>query len=246
MNEWIVRFTKRQRFEHLGVMLLFTILVASGFPQRFSDQAWARLLVDLCGGLDGARAIHRAAGILFSVLMAIHLVTAGFLVLTGRARPSLVPTRRDFIDSIRQIRYYLGIEEHGARFDRFDYRQKFEYWGLVMGGTVMTSTGFTLYLPILVAKFFPGELIPLAKVVHGNEGMLAFLVVIIWHIFNAHLSPEAFPYDASIFTGKISRKRMLHEHPLELLRIEENDPPASEEGGGAATAVEAARPPEHE
>lgn len=49
---------------------------------------------------------------------------------------------------------------------------------------------------------------------------MAFLVVIVWHVYNAHLNPDVFPFDWSIFTGRISRQRMLEEHPLELARIE--------------------------
>ena len=37
------------------------------------------------------------------------------------------------------------------RFGRFDYRQKFEYWGLIFGSLVMVATGFILYFPIAVA-----------------------------------------------------------------------------------------------
>jgi hypothetical protein len=55
---------------------------------------------------------------------------------------------------------------------------------------------------------------------HSNEGLMAFLVIAIWHMFNSVLAPEVFPLDTGIFTGKISRERMLHEHPLELARIE--------------------------
>jgi hypothetical protein len=39
-------------------------------------------------------------------------------------------------------------------------------------------------------------------------------------MWNSVFAPEVFPMDTAIFTGKISRERMLHEHPLELARIE--------------------------
>ena len=45
----------------------------------------------------------------------------------------MVPTRQDFEDAVQTLRYYLGLTEKQARFDRFDYRQKFEYWGLLIG-----------------------------------------------------------------------------------------------------------------
>jgi cytochrome b subunit of formate dehydrogenase len=116
------------------------------------------------------------------------------------------------------------------QYDRYDYKQKFEYWGLVAGNIIMVATGFILFFPAETAAFLPGQIIPAAKVAHSNEGLMAFLVITIWHIFNAHLNPDVFPFDGSMFTGKISRERMLHEHPLELARIE-GRPVGGEHGG---------------
>jgi len=112
------------------------------------------------------------------------------------------------------------VADRAPPFDRYDYRMKFEYWGLVAGNIIMVLTGFVLYFPTVAARLVPGEIIPAAKVAHSNEGLMAFLVITIWHIYNAHLNPDVFPFDTSIFTGKISRARMLHEHPLELARME--------------------------
>ncbi|MDP2744725.1 MAG: hypothetical protein Q8P00_06650, partial [Dehalococcoidia bacterium] len=39
--------------------------------------------------------------------------------------------------------------------------------------------------------------------------------IVVWHLYGAHLAPDRFPADTSIFTGKISRERALKEHPLE-------------------------------
>jgi hypothetical protein len=71
----------------------------------------------------------------------------------------------------------------------------------------------------MVTRFLPGQVIPAAQVAHSYEGLMAFLVVIVWHIYNAHLNPDVFPFDTTIFTGRISRERMRHEHALEYERL---------------------------
>jgi hypothetical protein len=85
----------------------------------------------------------------------------------------------------------------------------------VFGGVVMVVTGVILMYPIAISHILPAELIPAAKVMHSYEALFAFLIVLIWHMAGAHLSPEAFPIDLSIFTGKIRKDKLRHEHPLE-------------------------------
>jgi hypothetical protein len=81
--------------------------------------------------------------------------------------------------------------------------------------------------------------------------MMAFLIIVTWHIYNAVFSPEVFPLDTSIFTGRISVERMRHEHPIEYERIladetrepderaqasgQEEDPPGEPSAGSART-----------
>jgi len=220
MSDYLQRFSLRQRVEHFLVMSIFTLLALTGFPQKFYDAGWSHAIVSLFGGMERLRFMHRMCGVAFATLSMLHVVTVGFKVAIGRARPTLVPNRKDFSDAVLTIRYYLGLSDHHAAFDRFDYRQKFEYWGLLLGGVLMVATGLILYFPLLALRLLPGEFVPAAKVAHSNEGLMAFLVVITWHVYNAHLSPDTFPFDTSIFTGRISRERMEHEHPLELARIE--------------------------
>jgi formate dehydrogenase gamma subunit len=223
MKSYVIRFTPKQRIEHVSVMTLFLLLALTGLPQKFFEASWAQGIITLLGGIDRVRWLHRFAGVLFTLFTFAHLGVISALVVTGRAAMSLVPTRQDFLDAIQQISYYLGMSDAPAKFDKFDYKQKFEYWGLVLGAVIVISTGLVLLYPILATKYLPGEIVPAAKLAHGNEGLMAFLVVIVWHIYNAHLNPDVFPFDTTIFTGKISTERLHHEHELEYERLKETE-----------------------
>jgi len=227
MRASVVRFSAYERFEHVAVMTLFTVLSITGFPQKFYDHRWAQALIGWLGGVDIARWFHRTAGTLFTALVVVHVVRIVMSLVTGRTQLTMVPTRRDFDDAVQTLRYYFGMRDTPARFDHFDYRQKFEYWGMLLGSAIVAGTGLVLLFPILTARVLPGQVIPAAYLAHSQEGLMAFLVVIVWHIYNAHLSPEVFPFDSSIFTGQISLERLEHEHPLEYERLRRERPDTS-------------------
>ncbi len=238
MNRYVIRFSVWQRIEHALVILVFTILAVTGLSQEFFQMHWAAWLIAAMGGIERVRWVHRSMGIAFTLIVGLHMIIVLVQVSSGRIRPSMVPTRKDFRDAIIMMRYYLRLSDQKARFDRFDYRQKFEYWGMVIGSLVLIVTGLMLYFPVLTTRFLPGEVIPAALMAHGKEGLLAFLIIITWHLYNAHLSPEAFPFDPSIFTGKVSRERMENEHPIEYSRMPED----RKQDGDESVSDGAARP----
>jgi formate dehydrogenase subunit gamma len=224
----LVRFTARQRVEHVSVMLLFTVLVITGMPQKYFEADLSAAVVHALGGVAATRLVHRVAGVLFSATLVLHLAVAAWQISRRElGKLAMVPGLQDYRDAIATLRWYLGLSKEKALFDRYDYRQKFEYWGMVAGSLIMVFTGFALLFPAAVAGLAPGQLIPAARLAHSQEGLMAFLVVIVWHVYNAHLNPDVFPFDRSIFTGRISRHRMLEEHPLELARIEGRPAPVA-------------------
>lgn len=213
------RFSNYRIVEHQLNMTAFAILIITGLSQKFHNYNLSQWVIINLGGVDSVRLIHRYAGVFFSVLTIFHIVVGSAGVIFRKWPASMVINKKDFTDAIENIRYYFGTTDQPARCDRYDYKQKFEYWGVVVGGLLMMVTGLILWFPTTIVKYLPGELIPAAKAAHTNEALLAFLVIIVWHLYNAIFSPEVFPLDTSIFTGKISVERMKHEHPLEYERI---------------------------
>jgi formate dehydrogenase subunit gamma len=221
-GEYIRRFHPLRIIEHQANAITFIVLVVTGISQKFHDSSWAEWIIMNLGGIDNARVIHRTTGLIFTILTLQHMLSGSYGVIVKKWMPSMVINLKDFTDAIDNLKYYLGITDRPARCDRYDYKQKFEYWGVVIGGILMVFTGLTLWFPTKVfhlIPFLPGQIIPAAKAAHTNEAMLALLVIVIWHIYNSVFSPEVFPLDTAIFTGKISKERMIHEHPLEYERM---------------------------
>jgi formate dehydrogenase subunit gamma len=211
----VQRFSTWARTQHGAAILLFGLLVVTGMPQKWPYLDASRWVIDALGGLQAVRWLHRMSGLLFSALLVAHLAVAITGFLTRRVGPSMLLSRQDFRDAWENLRYYAGYRDGPPKFGRYDYRQKFEYWGLLFGGAIMVGSGLILYVPILVSRLLPAELIPVAKVMHSYEALLAVSIIVVWHIANALLTPEAFPLDTTIFTGRISKERMRHEHTLE-------------------------------
>lgn len=232
----IRRFGAFRIIEHQMNMVAFAVLVITGLSQKFHEYALSQWIIITLGGVDMVRVTHRYMGLFFAALIVVHVTVAVIGVVFRKWPASMVINKKDFTDAIDNIRYYFGVTDRPARCDRYDYKQKFEYWGVVVGGVLMVVTGAMLWFPTTVVRFLPGDFIPAAKAAHTNEAFLAFLVIVTWHLYNAIFSPEVFPLDTSIFTGKISVERMKHEHPLEYERL--TGEPVEEHGASEEAAGE--------
>ncbi len=217
------RFSLSQRLQHGVQIFTFTTLCFTGLLQKFSSNESLETLIALLGGVERLRLVHRVAAAIFVVEVIYHAFELGWLILVKRSRLSMLPVVKDGRDALQMFKYFLGRTTQKPQFDRFDFKQKVEYLSLIWGSIVMISTGLLMWFPVQATFLLPGEAIPAARVAHGGEGLLACLVIFTWHMYSAHFAPEVFPFDTTIFTGRISESRMIHEHPLEYARIMATD-----------------------
>jgi cytochrome b subunit of formate dehydrogenase len=217
---WLRRFSTGRITEHWLNAFIFLVLVVTGLVQKFHALDISDWIIMQAGGIDAIRLIHRIAGVAIAVITVQHLATAFFGVLAGKWPFSMLITMKDVTDAVKDLRYYLCIDKFPSAGGRYTYKQKFEYWGVLTGQIIMIATGLALWFPAQATMFLPGQIIPAAKALHTNEAMLVVIIIAVWHIYNAIFSPDVFPLDRSIFTGRISLERMRREHPLELARME--------------------------
>jgi mono/diheme cytochrome c family protein len=123
------------------------------------------------------------------------------------------------------VRYNLGLRRLRPLYPRYNYGEKAEYLAVVWGTLVMVMTGFMLWNPVAVTRYFPGAWIPAARAAHGAEAVLAVASILTWHVYNVHLKH----FNKAMFTGNVTLEQMEEEHGEELEAIEKGrvrrDPP---------------------
>ncbi len=216
-----MRFGLRPRLEHILLMVTFIVLATTGLAQKFYTADVSQWIIMRLGGIDiTAGLVHRGFALILVVGMVYHLGLVFYSVFIKHNRRAMLPTLQDTRNTVNQLRRGLGLKAPRPQFGRYDYRQKFEYIGLLCGSMILIVTGFILAFPVAVTRLVSGRIVAAAVEFHGNEATLAVLVIIIWHLYDVVLDQGIFPADTSIFTGRISRRRMMAEHGLEYMEVQ--------------------------
>ncbi len=213
----VSRFNLLERLEHAGAAITFILLAVTGLPQNQPNGRISHAIIAFFGGIGETRLIHRINGFIFVALLLLHIVGGASGAMRRRKIPDMVPRPRDLRDALQMLWHRLKGTP-APKIGRFDFAEKFEYWGLFLGGIVMSVTGLSLVWPQVVTRYLPGIVIAATRTVHGFEATFAVLVVLLWHTWSVILRPEIFPLDTSMFTGKIARRRLEEEHRAEYER----------------------------
>lgn len=210
-----VRFSQAERLEHLVLMVSFGTLAVTGLLQTFSSLPPVALAIQLLGGIDAIRTIHRLAAIVSAVQSFYHLWKIMETWFVKRERGGMWPYPSDFRNLVQMIKFNAGLTNTMPQFDRFTIEEKIEYWALLWGNMVMGITGFIMWFPLVVTMVLPGEVFPVAQALHRWEAILAALAILTWHMYHGCIKDG----NRSIFTGRMSEEEMQHMHPLEYRRI---------------------------
>lgn len=210
------RFDLLQRIQHIIFLVSFSLLGLTGLPQKYPLTPFSIWYFDLVGGVEVSRLIHHISAIVMMIISIVHVLDVAYRVLVLRTPINMIPWIDDLQHVIHDVQYYLGLKKHKAYYGRYSYAEKMEYLALIWGTIVMGLTGFMMWNPISTLRFLPGEAVPAAKAAHGGEALLAVLAIIVWHFYHVHIKT----LNKSMFTGKITREEMEHEHPAELAMIE--------------------------
>lgn len=211
------RWNIHHRLQHILLFTSFLILALTGLPLKYAAKAWAVKLSALLGGMHAMLAIHKIAAVVMIIAAVYHLGYLFFCKAVAKeSSRAMIPTWKDVTDLLDHMAFCLGMTKQDAKFGRYSYKEKFDYWAVFWGIAIMVGSGLMLWFPHISARFVSRTFIDCAQIAHSDEAMLAIMAVFVWHFYNAHFSPMVFPMNKVWLDGKFSQEEMEEFHPLEL------------------------------
>ncbi|UCF93508.1 MAG: cytochrome b/b6 domain-containing protein [Desulfobacterales bacterium] len=218
-KRYFVRLNYAERAQHFIFLGCFVVLVITGFMLKLPED----IVVKTFGGARDTvffyrSLLHRIAGTMMIAVSVFHVFYLVFRPAGRRWLMDMLPRPRDLRDMVFNMLYYIGVKDEPPAYDRFNYKQKLEYYALISGTTLMSITGLLLWTEYRWSKF----VLDIGILVHGMEAILACLAIMIWHLYEIHLRPHKFPIDNMWITGLIDEEEMKAEYPLHYHKIMED------------------------
>lgn len=214
-----IRFSRWVRWEHMILLISFTVLLLTGLPQKYRTASWSQQLLATPERLTLFQTIHKIAAVVLIILALYHLGSA-LLKLVRRQLPGdMLITWQDVRDAAHMLGYLLFIRKDKPAFGKYNFEQKITYWFIFFGIAIMILSGIILWFPEIITRVLPGSVIPAAKLTHSTEAVAAAIFLVIWHFYHVHLER----LNLSIFTGTMNEKDMQAYHTLEYKRITQEE-----------------------
>ncbi|HVP37154.1 MAG TPA: cytochrome b/b6 domain-containing protein [Terriglobales bacterium] len=214
----VMRFTRSQRVQHFLLLISFIILIITGLALKYHDSWLGKLIINLEGGIIARGLFHRFAAVLLIITAFYHFLYITFTRYGHDEFLSVLPEWKDFKDAFQSVKYALGLSSEHPQVDKYAPQDKFQYWAVVAGSLVMIATGLILWYQNQAMIILPKWIIDITQVVHGYQGVIIAVVILLWHLYIVHLSPKRFPMSRIWIDGKISLEELKAEHPLEYER----------------------------
>jgi cytochrome b subunit of formate dehydrogenase len=228
------------RLQHATLIASFSLLVLTGIPVFLHDFPWMREVIDVEGGFLLRSRLHRVAAFGLIGLSLWHVAILALVPGARRWMKQMLFRPRDVTDFVQEVMFDLGFPARLSRLRafaslaqrfpwlRFDRRprvgryglvEKLEYGAVVWGNLVMIASGTILWRPDWFLDWTPVWTFEVCRIVHGFEATLAFLAIVIWHMYHVHLRPGVFPMSRVWLSGRISREELRHHHVEEYLEL---------------------------
>ena len=105
----ILRLESHLRAQYALVVVCIAVLALTGLPQKFESLSLSRQVMDLAGGIETLQLVHRVAGgaLVLTGVYHVALMLAAVLIFGETAPLRMIPSARDFGDTLRATSYFL-------------------------------------------------------------------------------------------------------------------------------------------
>jgi cytochrome b subunit of formate dehydrogenase len=228
-GETYTRFKLRDRLFHLICIFAFFGLAFTGLPIKFPDAGWSKFMLHFIGGAEGAILLHHICAFIIFVEFFIFLAYCTHFAFFNKKRGktikerlwgpnSFLPRKKDWEDFMAMGKWFVD-QGPPPKFDHWAYYEKFDMLAVFWGMVAIGISGALLWSPSATAKFVPGWIINVARIIHSEEALLAIGFIFTIHFFNTHFVPTKWPMNYSIFTGRIYKWEFIEERPIEYDRL---------------------------
>jgi cytochrome b subunit of formate dehydrogenase len=213
-RDYYVRFSPYHRLSHFIMMTTFIGCALTGPPLKYSYDFWAQAMMSFWGGVENAGLIHRImAGFMMGVFAA-HVFYLAYHVLVKKAKifgpDSIMFRKKDLADMVGMIKWFFDRGER-PKFERFTFWEKFDWFAVFWGIAMIGTSGFALWFPTYTSQIVSGIFLNVARLIHGDEAILAIGWILFVHLYNSHLRMNVFPMDPVIFTGRMPVEHLKHD-----------------------------------
>ncbi|MDF1613886.1 formate dehydrogenase subunit gamma [Desulfurivibrio dismutans] len=230
-DKFFFRFSLHQRIQHIWLALSVLILILTGFPLKFPDSVFWQHVFALLGGIEMAPILHRIAGVALCTLFVYHMIYFIAVFYREDIKPMrqrgeftfwnalvafynvpMIPHVKDGTDLVDYIKYHLFISDKKPRYDKFMWKEKFDYFAVYWGTPLLGLTGIFMWNLEFFSHYLPGIVFNISYIAHTDEALLAASFLLVWHIYNTHLHRHKFPMGRVFITGYLSEHDMIEEH----------------------------------
>jgi formate dehydrogenase subunit gamma len=200
MSERILRYTLIERIMHWLAAIVYMYVLATGLAFYSPHLYWIAVVL---GGGPTSRFWHPWLGVVFIAALAWMLrAWIGDMRITAEDRKW----------SGAMDRYIRNEDEALPAIDRFNIGQKYFFWAMVWGGTVLLATGAVLWFP----ERMPADLLRIAILLHVSAALVTVGAFIIHVYMGTAVVRGGF---TSIIRGEVSQGWARTHHRLWYNRV---------------------------
>ncbi|HLA18389.1 MAG TPA: hypothetical protein VJ253_03625 [Dehalococcoidia bacterium] len=224
----LLRLESHLRAQYALVVVCIAVLALTGLPQKFESLSLSRQVMDLAGGIETLQLVHRVAGgaLVLTGVYHVALMLAAVLIFGETAPLRMIPSARDFGDTVRATSYFLRLRTEPPSARGRQYFQKIDYWFMAWSLGVMAATGLVNLMPLRVARLLSAEAVLSSLRTHSDAAPLVVVWVVVVHLLYTGRTPRLFQGRA--FAAEVTR-------PLAMPRAAAA--PVAGAGAGSAMSV---------